>query len=219
MGSPFLDASLEALLLTHCRRRQFSRKEMILSGGSHADTLLYFIRGAAKVVLISPQGQEMIVTYLGPGEFAGEVSIFCPGLPRSAWVIAHSDCEVGLLPHAEFHDLAEQHPGLLYALGRQLSQRLLKTTQRASDFAFHDVVGRIRGCLQELSQLAARAKCDGVTIYYTRQELALMAGCTREMAGRALKTLEQAGLVRVHGKSIQVSKELLQPPVEAQSEA
>ncbi len=215
MASPFLDDALESLLLAHCHRRRFSSKEMILNGGGQADTLLYFIKGVAKVVLISPQGQEMIITYLGPGEFAGEVGIFCPEVPRSAWVVAHSDCEVAMIAHQEFHELAEQHPRLLYAMGRQLSVRLLKTTQRASDFAFHDVVGRIRRCLQELSHLAAKAKCDGVTIHYTRQELALMAGCTREMAGRALKVLEQAGLVRVHGKSIQVSRELMQPTAKA----
>ncbi|MEQ5801218.1 cyclic nucleotide-binding domain-containing protein [Halomonas sp. H10-9-1] len=217
MPSPYLDDALESLLLAHCHRRCFSRKERILNGGSQADTLLYFIKGVAKVALISPQGQEMIVTYLGPGEFAGEVGIFCPELPRSAWVVAHSDCEVGMLPHTEFHQLAEEHPKLLYALGRQLSVRLLKTTQRASDFAFHDVVGRIRRCLQELSQLAAKAKYDGVTIHYTRQELALMAGCTREMAGRALKVLEQGGLVRVHGKSIQVSRELMQQTADSEA--
>lgn len=216
MASPYLDDTLESLLLARCHRHRFSSKEMILNGGDQADTLLYFIKGVAKVALISPQGQEMIVTYLGPGEFAGEVGIFCPEVPRSAWVIAHSECEVGMLPHSEFHALAEKHPQLLYALGKQLSVRLLKTTQRASDFAFHDVVGRIRRCLQELSHLAAKAKCDGVTIHYTRQELALMAGCTREMAGRALKALEQGGLVRVHGKSIQVSKELMQQTADSE---
>ncbi|TFH86518.1 cyclic nucleotide-binding domain-containing protein [Billgrantia azerbaijanica] len=210
MGSPFLDDASEALLLKHCRRRQFQRKEMILHGGSKGDTLLYLIKGVAKVAVINAQGQEMIVTYLGPGEFAGEVGVFYPEMPRSAWVMAHAPCEAGLIPYAEFHELAAQHPRLLYALGQQLSVRLLKTTQRASDFAFRDVVGRIRRCLQELSHLAAKAKCDGVTIHYTRQELALMAGCTREMAGRALKALEQAGLVRVQGKSIQVTGELMQ---------
>lgn len=219
MSSPFLDDTLESLLLAHCHRRQFSRKEMVLNGGSQATSLLYFVKGVAKVAVISPQGQEMIVTYLGPGEFAGEMGIFCPDLPRSAWVMAHTDCEVGMISYHSFHELARTNPELLYALGQQLSVRLLKTTQRASDFAFHDVVGRIRRCLQELSHLAAKAKYDGVTIHYTRQELAMMAGCTREMAGRALKALEQAGLVRVHGKSIQVSRELMQPTTEASDES
>lgn len=215
MPSPFLDEATEALLLSHCQRRRYRRRDMILHGGQPADALLYLISGAAKVAVINDHGQEMIVAYLGPGEFAGELGVFCPRQPRSAWVVAHADCEVATLPYAHFHDLAEREPKLLYAVGQQLSVRLIKTTQRASDFAFHDVVGRIRRCLQELSQLAAKARCDGVTIRYTRQELAMMAGCTREMAGRALKALEKQGLVKVHGRDIQVSGQLMRPEGES----
>jgi len=210
MSSPFLSDALEDLLLAHCHRRRYAAKEMILRGGDKADMLLYLLQGVAKVAVINKQGQEMVVNYLGSGEFAGEVGVFYPQSRRSAWVAAHTECEVASLSYTSFQELAAKHPELLYALGRQLSLRLMKTTQRASDFAFRDVVGRIHRCLQELSQLSSRAKNEGVTIHYTRQELALMAGCTREMAGRALKALEKAGLVRVHGKQIQISSKLLE---------
>ncbi len=210
MSSPFLSDALEDILLAHCHRRRVAAKEMILRGGDKADMLLYLLQGVAKVAVINKQGQEMVVNYLGSGEFAGEVGVFYPQSRRSAWVAAHTECEVASLSYASFQELAAKHPELLYALGRQLSLRLMKTTQRASDFAFRDVMGRIHRCLQELSQLSSRAKNEGVTIHYTRQELALMAGCTREMAGRALKALEKAGLVRVHGKQIQISSKLLE---------
>lgn len=210
MASPFMNTDSETLLLAHGHRHKFARKSVILHGGSQSDSLLYLTKGVAKVVLINGRGQEMIVSYLGPGEFMGEQGVFYPQAVRSAWVLAHSDCEVSSLPYRVFHELAAEHPELLYVLGRQLALRLAKTTQRASDFAFHDVVGRIRQCLRELSQLAARAKNDGATIQYTRQELALMAGCTREMAGRALKALEESGQVRLHGRDIQITKELMQ---------
>ncbi|MFC2992549.1 cyclic nucleotide-binding domain-containing protein [Halomonas tibetensis] len=211
MSLPFLDDSHERLLMEHCHQRSYSRKEIILNGGSESDSLHYLVKGVAKVMLMNQDGQEMIMTYMGPGEFAGEMGVFCPEARRSAWVVAHSDCVVASLPYARFHALAETHPSLLYALGRQLSVRLARTSQRASEFAFHDVVGRIRRCLRELAHLAVKAKSDGVTIQYTRQELALMAGCTREMAGRALKALEASGLVQVQGRSIQVSGELMRP--------
>ncbi|WP_163649478.1 cyclic nucleotide-binding domain-containing protein [Modicisalibacter sp. 'Wilcox'] len=210
MSSPFMSDALEDTLLAHCHRRRVAAKEMILRGGDQADMLLYLLQGVAKVAVINEQGQEMVVNYLGSGEFAGEVGVFYPQSRRSAWVAAHTECEVASLSYTAFHELAATHPELLYALGRQLSLRLMKTTQRASDFAFRDVVGRIHRCLQELSQLASRARSDGVTIHYTRQELAMMAGCTREMAGRALKALEKSGLIRVHGKQIQVSNKLLE---------
>jgi CRP/FNR family cyclic AMP-dependent transcriptional regulator len=45
---------------------------------------------------------------------------------------------------------------------------------------------------------------DGMQIRVTRQELGRIVGCSREMVGRVLKTLEEQHLIAVSGKSIVV---------------
>jgi CRP/FNR family cyclic AMP-dependent transcriptional regulator len=45
---------------------------------------------------------------------------------------------------------------------------------------------------------------DGMQIKITRQELGKIVGCSREMAGRVLKTLSEEGLVSVSGKTMVV---------------
>ena len=45
---------------------------------------------------------------------------------------------------------------------------------------------------------------DGMQIRITRQELGRIAGCSREMVGRVLKTLEEQHLISVAGKTIVV---------------
>jgi CRP/FNR family cyclic AMP-dependent transcriptional regulator len=45
---------------------------------------------------------------------------------------------------------------------------------------------------------------DGMQIKVTRQELGKIVGCSREMAGRVLKTLQADGLVSVSGKTMVV---------------
>ena len=45
---------------------------------------------------------------------------------------------------------------------------------------------------------------DGMQIKITRQEIAKIVGCSREMAGRVMKTLEEDGLITAHGKTIVV---------------
>jgi CRP/FNR family cyclic AMP-dependent transcriptional regulator len=45
---------------------------------------------------------------------------------------------------------------------------------------------------------------DGMQIKVTRQELGKIVGCSREMAGRVLKNLEEEGLVAVSGKTMVV---------------
>jgi len=45
---------------------------------------------------------------------------------------------------------------------------------------------------------------DGMQIKVSRQELSRLVGCSREMAGRVLKVLEEQGLVSASGKTIVV---------------
>jgi CRP/FNR family cyclic AMP-dependent transcriptional regulator len=53
---------------------------------------------------------------------------------------------------------------------------------------------------------------DGMQIKVSRQELSRLVGCSREMAGRVLKVLEEQGLVRANGKTIVVFNARREPP-------
>jgi hypothetical protein len=77
-----------------------------------------------------------------------------------------------------------------------MASRLRKTTFKLKNLAFVDVSGRIAHTLMDLcKQPDAMTHPDGMQIKVTRQELGKIAGCSREMAGRVLKSLEEEGLV------------------------
>lgn len=66
-----------------------------------------------------------------------------------------------------------------------------------------DVSGRIEQTLKDLCEHAdALTHPEGMQLRISRQELARLVGCSREMAGRVLKTLEQEGVLRAHGKTV-----------------
>jgi CRP/FNR family cyclic AMP-dependent transcriptional regulator len=120
-------------------------------------------------------------------------------------VKAKTECEVAELSYAKFKELAEKHTELLYAVGRQMADRLCRTTQKVSDLAFLDVTGRVARTLLELTkQPDAMTHPDGMQIKITRQEIGRIVGCSREMVGRVLKTLVDQGLVSVKGKTMVV---------------
>ena len=85
--------------------------------------------------------------------------------------------------------------------------RLAHTSRKACDLAFLDVSGRVARALIDLcDQPDAQKKSNGTHIRITRQELAKLAGCSREMAGRILKDLAARQLVSLYGKTIVVPK-------------
>ena len=133
------------------------------------------------------------------------MAMFGEGL-RTAWVKAKAECEVAELGYAKFAEISQgENSGMLYELASQLAERLGKTTQKVGDLAFLDVTGCVARTLLDLSKEPdAMTHPDGMQIKITRQEIGRIVGCSREMVGRGLKTLEDQGLVSVKGKTMVV---------------
>ncbi|GIX31458.1 MAG: cyclic AMP receptor-like protein [Porticoccaceae bacterium] len=190
--------------LAHCHRRRYPAKTTIIHAGDNGETLYYLVRGSVTVLIENDDGREMIVAYLNAGDFFGEMGLF-GHRDRSAWVRAKTDCEVGEISYAKFLEYTRSHPEVLFALARQLADRLRHTTRKVGDLAFLDVAGRVARALLDLcKEPDAMTHPDGMQIRITRQELGRIVGCSREMVGRVLKTLEEQGLVSVSGKTMVV---------------
>jgi CRP/FNR family cyclic AMP-dependent transcriptional regulator len=181
--------------LSNAHRRKYPGKTTIIHEGGKCETLYYIISGSVSVVLEDEDGREAVITYLNPGDFFGEMGLFEHQEARSACVRTKTG----------FNSYSRAHPEILYTIGRQMARRLRSTTKRVADLSFLDVTGRIASILLELSkQPDAMTHPDGMQIKITRQELGRIVNCSREMAGRVLKDLEDQGLIEVHGKTIVV---------------
>ncbi len=194
--------------LQHCQRQAYKAKATVMKQGEAGDTLYLILEGSVSVMVEdeAEPGHMMVVSYLNPGDFVGEMGLFEDEIqPRSAMVVAKTACEVAEISYEEFHRVAAQHPEVLFAIARQLGKRLRQTTRKLSDLAFVDVSGRIAHTLMDLcKEPDAMTHPDGMQIKITRQELGKIVGCSREMAGRVLKALEEDGLVSVSGKTMVV---------------
>lgn len=193
------------LFLSHCSRRKYPVRSTIICAGDNSDSLFYIIEGSVSVILEDEEGKEMVVAYLNKGDFFGEMGIFEPEETRSAWVKTKTACEIAEISYEKFRHLSKTEPQFLMDISKQMAQRLKQTTQKVGDLAFLDVTGRVAHTLLDLcKQPDAMTHPDGMQIKITRQEIGRIVGCSREMAGRVLKTLEEQGLVQVKGKTMVV---------------
>lgn len=193
--------------LAHCHRRRYPSKSTLIYAGDASDALYYITEGSVTVIIEDDEGREMIVAYLNKGDFFGEMGVFDEDIPptRSALVKSRTECEIAEISYTKFRELNKQYPDILLALGKQMAKRLRLTTRKVGDLAFLDVTGRVAGTLLELcKQPDAMTHPDGMQIKITRQEIGRIVGCSREMVGRVLKTLEEQGLVQVKGKTMVV---------------
>ncbi len=192
--------------LDHCHRRRYPAKSTIICAGDKPDVLYYVTQGSVTVLIEDNEGHEIVLAYLNAGDFFGEMGLFDEeDQGRSAWVRARTECELAEISYSRFRQLASEDTEILFALSTQMATRLRNTSRKVSDLAFLDVTGRIARTLLDLTkQPDAMTHPDGMQIKITRQELGRIVGCSREMAGRVLKSLEEQGLISVKGKTIVV---------------
>ena len=191
--------------LTYCRVRSVPAKTVMIHAGDSPDSLYYIISGSVEVMIEDEDGNEMVLAYLNKDQFFGEMGLFHDEPARSAWVRTRSPAEIAEMTYARFRQIASESPGLIFELATQLATRLDRTNRKLGDLAFVDVTGRVAHAIMDLcDEPDAMTHPDGMQIKVSRQELSRLVGCSREMAGRVLKILEEQGLVSASGKTIVV---------------
>lgn len=194
--------------LPYFELRSYPARTEILEAGAPSRSLFLILDGSVSVLVQDDADADhsMVVSYLNPGDFVGEMGLFDEGeSERSASVQARTACRVAEISYARFEKIRDSYPDIVFAIAQQLASRLRSTTLKLRDLAFVDVAGRIAHTLLDLArQPDAMSHPDGMQIRVTRQELGKIAGCSREMAGRVLKSLAADGLISVDGKTIVV---------------
>lgn len=191
--------------LEHCHKRHYPAKSTIIYADDKPDVLYFILSGSVTVLIEDDDGREIVLAYLNKGDFFGEMGLFDEQLSRSAWVRARASCEVAEISYTKFRQVAQEHSDIVFAMASQMASRLRITSRKVSDLAFMDVSGRVARTLLDLCQQPdAMTHPDGMQIRITRQEIGKIVGCSREMVGRVLKSMEEQELIFVKGKTIVV---------------
>ncbi len=197
-------------LLKLCHNRSYAAKSVIIRPGDVGDKLYYIVEGSVSVCMEEEDGHELVLAYLNKGDFIGEVGIFKGEDKREVMVKTRTYCQLAEISYNRLlislkKELADCATDLLFLFGEQLASRLLHASRKVRHLAFMDVEGRIARTLLDLcSEPDAMTHPDGMQIRITRQEIGRLVGCSREMAGRVLKELEEKGLITAKGKTIVV---------------
>ncbi len=176
--------------------RNFMSKEFIFWDGDTADWFYVVAEGKVKVLKHSSSGREFIIAFLDPGEMFGEVAVF-ENKPYPASAQAVAETKVIGIKREEFLSFLTNRPQVALRIINVLGERLRDAQNRLRDFAGERVEQRLASVLLMLS-----AKL-GLTLPFTRQEIADMVGTTTETAIRVMSHLKDRGIIRsVRGKVI-----------------
>lgn len=213
---------LDPTIVVEVARRAVAKRlpdgARLFARGDPPDGLYGLLSGAVRISSLGPDGREVLVTVLEPGQWFGEISLF-DGLPRTHDAHAKGDTVLLLLPRREFQELLDRRPALYPHFTRQLCARLRRVFTALEDWAFLDVASHLARRLLEMSDTAAVAapEADGaLSVRLSQEELARLLGSTRESVGKVLKGWERQGLVELaYGRVVIRNRDGLAAMVEA----
>jgi CRP-like cAMP-binding protein len=178
------------------RRGKLTKGDTLFEQGAAADAFHLIIAGRLKVSQTTPEGQHVIIRYLGPREVAGCVAV-CGGMPYPATAEAVEDTWLLSWTRPRIAELAERHPGIALAAMRIMGGRLAEMQERLREMQTEQVERRIAHALGRLVVQAGRRTREGIEIDFpiTRQDLAEMTGTTLHTVSRTLSKWETDGIV------------------------
>jgi CRP/FNR family cyclic AMP-dependent transcriptional regulator len=190
-------------LLTYSRVERYRAGQEIYAKGSPGQSMLAVLRGTAKMSSVSPEGKEIVLNIMNPGEIFGEIALL-DGEERSADAIATTDCELLVLNRRDFMPLLENHADICLMLLRILCQRLRRTSEQVEDVLFRHVEARIAKALLQLSGHSGRPDVHGsaLELHLSQSELGNIVGSTRESVNKQLQVWHRAGLIDLAKGSI-----------------
>jgi len=185
------------------RERSYVSDEVIFWDGDTPEWFYVVAEGQVKVLKHSSSGKEFIIAFFGPGEMFGEVAVF-ENKPYPASAQAVTKTRVVGIRRQDFLAFLTNRPQVALRIISVLGGRLRDAQNRLRDIAGERVEQRIASVLLMLS-----AKV-GLTLPFTRQELADMVGITTETAIRVMSQLKDRGIIgSSRGKVIILDKEKL----------
>ena len=194
---PNLPIQFSGRLLANSKPQSLAEREVLFRAGDVADGCYRLEQGLLKVSIASPQGDERILTVLGPGSIVGELAIIDGG-PRSATVVAIRDCKLSFISREAFLTCLREYPEIYSDLVATLVSRLREADEAMAAASFLSVKARVARALLELAEHLGQEADSGriVILHKIRQsDIAGMAGVARENVSRTLTELKRRGLI------------------------
>jgi CRP/FNR family transcriptional regulator, nitrogen oxide reductase regulator len=176
------------------REQHAAAGKTLFAEGQPADSLWAVKEGVVHIVKHGPEGREIVLEVIPPGELFGAV-VALEDRPYPASAVAAEDSVVWRTPAALMRELCQKHPALRAAILDQVTSRLRNAHERLRSVALERVEQRLARMILTLAGKIGQQK-DGVTMLnVTRQELADMVGTTVESTIRVTSKWQQAKII------------------------
>lgn len=186
------------------RERFYKKGATIINEGEKGESVFIIKSGKVKIFKTSKEGRQIILDIKGKSKIFAEVTLFDGGI-NPASVVAIENSVILSINNDDLENIIRQNPDMALNIIKVLNKRLKEAQSRIKNMAINDTYVRTAETLIRLVEKYGVNKDDGnieLALSLTREELAGLAGTSRETVSRALSQFSKEKSVKIVGRKI-----------------
>ncbi len=182
----------------------YKKRSIIFNEGDTPHGIYTVNTGKVKIYQITETGKEQIVRMVRPGDVIGYRALIT-GEKYSCTAEVIEDSNICFIPKSVFFQMTEENASISKKLLRLLSIDLKRAENKITTLVDKPVRGRLAEALLFLKETYGfENDAATINIILTREEIANLAGTTKETAIRLLSELKDEKVLEFSGKKIKI---------------
>jgi len=178
--------------------KKYRKNETILHEENTNEYMYIIVDGEVKVIQTTSEGKEILLTRHRSGEFFGELSLI-DGKTEPAAVVATKDSITALINKNDFYSILYKQNKVMRNLLTIMCSRLRESQKKIQMMNFNNAAQRMKMLFLMLAETFGESTEEGtvLNIRLIHQDIADMAGLTRETVTRILDKMQKSGEIKV----------------------
>lgn len=183
-------------------QHEYQAGSTIFAEGSACAGFHVVIEGLVRIYRISPEGRLHTLRLLRPTTSFNEVAAVDGGI-NPFYAVAVTNSTIVRMSHAHLMELLATERDLLQNYVQALAHMNRDYIERLEDMTFRTIPSRLAKLF--LHETTYADQISETPTQLTQEEIASILGTTREVVGRALRGLLNAGLLRKEGRHVYIA--------------
>lgn len=181
--------------------KNYRKKEIIYLPGQPGQHIYLLKKGVVKISRLTPEGRELTLALLKPGEIFGELEVLGEK-GGSTQAEAHSDVMICILNRNDLIGLMRSKPELGIRLSKIIGFRRQIIENRMENLIFRSVPQRLSSLFIELKDDFGEEQNGKlkINIPLTHEDVANLIGAARATVSETLTEFKNNGLIETSGK-------------------
>lgn len=184
-----------------------SKNEPIYFAQEASNSIFFLKRGRVKLSRISPDGKEMIIALVNPGEVFGELSIL-DITERSDFATTIEEALICAISKDDFKRFLESNPDLNLKISKLIGFKLRHFSERIEELVFKDAQQRVISFIVNLAKEHGKKVGDEFFVkpFLKHQDIAKLTACSRQTVNSVLTDLREQKLINFDRRKLVIHK-------------